>query len=191
MKFIQQALSLFLSCCPVLVTAPAGFAQTDQSTRITDDSGYSSARTTGSRRIGENETTALAVCEEFALTAKEGNAESAAEAKAASQDPITRFAQSLVSAVTAHADRSTRVADSENSYLFHGYFFRSLTTISADGDNNKGLALVAYPAEYRSSGVKTLLVTKKGLVFEKDLGPSTATVAPTIGLRTSDWRPAE
>lgn len=186
MKSKKQALSLFLSCF-MLVSAVAGFAQTNQSTRTTAGSGP----TADSRRMGENETTALAVCEEFALAAKEGNAKSVGDTKAASQDPITRFAQSLVSASAANAGRTARVTGSESPYLFHGYYFRSLAKISADGNNNKGLALVAYPAEYQSSGVKTFLVTKKGLVFEKDLGPNTATVAPSISLRTSGWTPAE
>src|SRR6202051_1933198 len=43
------------------------------------------------RRIGENEATAIEVCEEFAM------AKNAADAKAASEDPITQFAQSLAS----------------------------------------------------------------------------------------------
>jgi hypothetical protein len=32
---------------------------------------------------------------------------------------------------------------------------------------------VAYPAEYRSSGVKTFIVGENGAVFEKDLGKKT------------------
>jgi hypothetical protein len=40
-----------------------------------------------------------------------------------------------------------------------------------------GFALVAYPAEYGNSGVMTFLVTHKGEVFEKDLGPGTAKIA--------------
>ena len=143
------------------------------------------------RRIGENETTAITVCEEFALSETEANTKSVADAKAASQDPITRFAQSLVTPDTPNTDLSAHVADQQDPYLFHGYYFRRLTGISADGGNNKGLALVVYPADYRSSGVKTFLVTKKGLVFEKDLGPTTATVAPGITVRTSGWSPVE
>jgi Protein of unknown function (DUF2950) len=40
-----------------------------------------------------------------------------------------------------------------------------------------GFALVAYPAEYRNSGVMTFIVNHAGMVFEKDLGPNTAQVA--------------
>jgi hypothetical protein len=144
------------------------------------------------RRIGENETTAIEVCEEFALTKTAGDAKAAGELKAASQDPITRFAQGLITAGTANDDSITRPADDEKVYLFHGYYFRRVTGDSAAaGGKKKGLALVAYPADYRSSGVKTFIVTQKGIVFEKDLGPGTTTVAPSISTRSSGWHTAE
>src|SRR5712671_1819556 len=50
------------------------------------------------RRVGENEATAIQVCEEFAM------AKNAAAAKAVSEDSITRFAQSLASSAPANAD---------------------------------------------------------------------------------------
>ena len=40
-----------------------------------------------------------------------------------------------------------------------------------------GFALVAYPAEYRNSGVMTFVVNHQGNVFQKDLGPNTEEVA--------------
>ena len=40
-----------------------------------------------------------------------------------------------------------------------------------------GFALVAYPAEYRNSGVMTFIVNHAGTVFQKDLGPDTARLA--------------
>ena len=36
-----------------------------------------------------------------------------------------------------------------------------------------GFALVAAPAEYRVTGVKTFIVSHDGIVYEKDLGPET------------------
>jgi hypothetical protein len=51
--------------------------------------------------------------------------------------------------------------------------------------------LVAYPANYRSSGVKTFIVTQDGIVYERDLGPNTTTAAPNIRARSSTWRAAE
>jgi hypothetical protein len=38
-----------------------------------------------------------------------------------------------------------------------------------------GFALVAAPAEYGQSGLKTFMVSHTGVVYEKDLGPSTLT----------------
>ena len=71
---------------------------------------------------------------------------------------------------------------------FHGYYFKILTkqgAAAAGGEleyvvNGKmigGFALVAYPAEYRNSGVMTFIVNHAGKVFQKDLGPNTAQVA--------------
>src|SRR3984957_2609635 len=138
------------------------------------------------RRIGENEAVAIEVCEEFAMTKKDQ------VAKPASYDPITQFAQSLVSGGSANGG-------SNDSSSFHGYYFRPGNGNSAaptngyvsGGHKKGGLVLVAYPAEYRSSGVKNFIVTKSDIVYEKDLGPGTTTVAPTIKSRTSGWRPAE
>ncbi len=135
------------------------------------------------RRIGENEATGIQVCEEFAMAKNE------AEAKVASEDPITQFAQSLASAAAANADN-------KESNPFHGYYFRIVAPnpasgVSGRGKRTGGLTLVAYPAGYQSSGVKTFVVTQKGVVFEKDLGPGTTTVAPQMKARTgSSWHPA-
>jgi hypothetical protein len=134
------------------------------------------------RTIGENEATAIAVCEEFAMASNE------ADAKAASEDPITRFAQSLSSAGAANADN-------KESTPFHGYYFRAVPGNSASGESGRGkrgngLTLVAYPVAYQSSGVMTFVVTWRGTVFEKDLGPGTTTIAPQMKARTgSSWHP--
>ncbi|MCU1300186.1 MAG: putative exported protein [Candidatus Sulfotelmatobacter sp.] len=151
------------------------------------------------RRVGENESTAIQVCEEFAMTTTmttkktEGNAQARSD-KADSEDPITRFAQSLVTGGTGSANSS-------GPLLFHGYYFRTLSGDSeagkakyvSDGKSRKrgAVALVAYPSDYRSSGVKTFIVTQKGIVFEKDLGAATTTEAQTIKTRSSGWRTAE
>jgi hypothetical protein len=141
------------------------------------------------RRIGENEATALQVCEEFALTKKDQ------VAKPASYDPITQFAQNLSSADTTNGN-------SNSSSPFHGYYFRIVNGNSAaatnsyvsGGGHKKGsVSLVAYPAEYRSSGVKTFIVTRPDIVYEQDLGPNTMTVAPGIKAKARNvgWRVAE
>ena len=131
------------------------------------------------RRIGENESAAIQVCEEFALTKKDQ------DQKPASYDPITQFAQNLVSP-------NTTSAKSDGPSRFHGYYFRLVDSAVSSHDHKKGsVTLVAYPVEYRSSGVKTFVVTGHDIVYEKDLGPDTSTVAPGIKARNSGWRPAE
>jgi Protein of unknown function (DUF2950) len=134
------------------------------------------------RRVGENEITAIDVCEEFAL------AKTARAAKADSSDPITEFAHSLASGGAANAD-------SKESTPFHGYYFRIVTNNSepekSSADKKGSLTLVAYPAQYKSSGVKTFVVTGDGLVYERDLGPGTTKLAPEIkGASGSSWHPA-
>ena len=122
------------------------------------------------RRIGENEATAIQVCEEFAMAKNEE------DAKAASEDPITQFAENLVSAGPANAAN-------KNAQPFHGYYFRIVApdgSLQVSAKKARGLTLIAYPAEYQSSGVKTFVVTKHGVVFEKDLGPATTTIAPLM-----------
>ena len=132
------------------------------------------------RRIGENEAAAIAVCEEFAI------ASNSADVKKDSEDPITQFAQSLASAGP--------IGTSKQSNPFHGYYFRIVAgnnTSDVSTRGKKNLKLVAYPAEYKSSGVKTFVVTHRGIVREKDLGPDTRTIAPQMTVRTgSNWHPA-
>jgi hypothetical protein len=133
------------------------------------------------RRIGENEAAAIQVCEEFAIAKKEQ------DTKPASYDPITQFAQSLAS-----------IPNTGGSSPFHGYYFQIVNgaaatrSSAAGGDNKKAsVTLVAYPVEYRSSGVKTFIVTRHDIVYEKDLGPNTTTVAPGTKARNSSWRASE
>jgi hypothetical protein len=44
----------------------------------------------------------------------------------------------------------------------------------------EGFAFIAYPAEYRSSGVMTFIVGPNCVVYRKDLGPTTATLAKAM-----------
>jgi hypothetical protein len=71
---------------------------------------------------------------------------------------------------------------------FHGYYFKILTRQGPDARGGAadyvvqgrmigGFALVAYPAQYRNSGVMTFIVNHDGTVFQKDLGPHTAELA--------------
>jgi hypothetical protein len=43
-----------------------------------------------------------------------------------------------------------------------------------------GFALIAAPAQYRVTGVKTFIVGPDGIVYQKDLGPDTLNIAKKI-----------
>jgi hypothetical protein len=71
---------------------------------------------------------------------------------------------------------------------FHGYYFKILTKQGAAASGGTldyivrgkmigGFALVAYPAQYRNSGVMTFIVNHTGSVFQRDLGTETAKLA--------------
>lgn len=130
------------------------------------------------RRIGENEATAIQVLEEFAIARKNDSV------KADSEDPITRFAEELVSAGAANTYNN-------DSQPFHGYYFRIVRDPAAtDIKKARVLTLIAYPAEYRSSGVMTFVVSHHGTVHQKDLGPNTTSLAPRIKAGTGpSWQP--
>jgi Protein of unknown function (DUF2950) len=80
---------------------------------------------------------------------------------------------------------------------YHGYLFR---IIAAQGKGAPGgaydyrvkgrlfggFAVVAYPASYGLSGVKTFIVNHDGIVYEKDLGPATATTAAAMSAYNPD-----
>lgn len=87
---------------------------------------------------------------------------------------------------------------------FHGYYFKILTKQGAAAPGGEleyvvkgkmigGFALVAYPAEYRNSGVMTFIVSHTGTVYQKDLGPRTAELAERMTAYNPDktWQKAE
>jgi Protein of unknown function (DUF2950) len=43
-----------------------------------------------------------------------------------------------------------------------------------------GFAMVAYPAQYGSSGIMTFIVNHDGVVYQKDLGPNTTALAQSM-----------
>jgi hypothetical protein len=70
-----------------------------------------------------------------------------------------------------------------NTIPVHGYYFRAMPGLG------KTAFFIAYPAEYRSSGVMTFVVDRDGVVVERDLGPDTAKVARNMNgyKRDSTW----
>ena len=87
---------------------------------------------------------------------------------------------------------------------FHGYYFRILTKQGAaakggardyvvNGQLTRGFAFVAYPSEYRNSGVVTFIVSQDGVVYEQDLGPDTGKLAAAMSEYNPDktWSPSD
>lgn len=78
-----------------------------------------------------------------------------------------------------------------DSYPFYGYFFRPLLRqgpsavggamdYSEDGRLVKGIAGVAFPAEYGTSGIMTFIFSMDGVVYQRDLGADTTSIAQSM-----------
>jgi len=92
----------------------------------------------------------------------------------------------------------------EKGSAYHGYYFKVLKGQGAAARLGKldyvingvmigGFALIATPADYRVTGVKTFIVSYDGVVYEKDLGPDTLSVAKKIERFNPDksWHPTD
>jgi len=149
------------------------------------------------RRIGANELDAIAICRgyveaqyDYAMQKREGY-------------DVNQYAQRIISTkgkqdglAWQNADGSwegpvgEKVADaiergySKRTEPYHGYFFKVLKGQGPAAPLGKmdyvvkgamigGFALMAAPAEYRVTGVKTFIVSNDGVVYQKDLGPNT------------------
>src|SRR5271163_3388269 len=87
---------------------------------------------------------------------------------------------------------------------FHGYYFRMLTRQGANapsgakdyivnGKMTGGFAFVAYPAQYRNSGVMTFIINQDSDLLQKDLGTDTAQTAAAMTEFDPDpsWTPVQ
>jgi len=152
------------------------------------------------RRVGRNEMSTIRVCQELAAAEKEYyTAEHTGYAqkffsdegqhdglywKAADGEP-----RSPIGPLVASAVAEGYAPDQNSAHApYRGYYFRILTrsgkgapggaqSYLVDGKMTKGFAFVAYPAEYRSSGVMTFIVGVDGVVYQKDLGAETGAKA--------------
>jgi hypothetical protein len=82
-------------------------------------------------------------------------------------------------------------ADARAGQSYHGYHYRILEgqgshapggakSYLRGGRMTEGFALVAWPARYNDTGVMTFIVSKDGVVYEKDLGPGSAAAAQAM-----------
>ena len=90
---------------------------------------------------------------------------------------------------------------SSRTQPFHGYYFKILKgqgpaarlgqlDYVVQGVMIGGFGLVAWPAEYRVTGVQTFIVSYDGVVYQKDLGPDTTKTAEAMERYNPDktWR---
>ena len=87
---------------------------------------------------------------------------------------------------------------------YRGYLYRILTAQGKDAPDGEyeylvkgkmigGFAAIAYPARYGASGIKTFIVNHDGVVYEKDMGQDSSSVAAKISLFNPDasWTKSE
>jgi Protein of unknown function (DUF2950) len=150
------------------------------------------------RRIGHNELDAINVCKgivaaqrDYAASAHDGKPVGSYAARLVSEpgkqnglyweakegEPESPAGPMLAQAASEGYDTSG------NRTPYHGYYYRMLPAAG-------GFGFVAYPADYRASGVMTFLVSQKGVIYEKDLGDKTADIAQQMSSYAPDktWR---
>jgi len=160
------------------------------------------------RRIGKNEVSTIRVCEQLAAAEKEYLAMQNVYAAKIASDAGQKNGlywdgepKSPIGPKIAAADTTSKNA---TAAPFRGYYFRVLAdqgkdapggakSYMSDGKMTGGFAIVAYPAEYRSSGVMTFIIGSDGVVHEKDLGKKTETEAQAMKSFNPDssWHRAE
>src|ERR1700686_2362069 len=166
------------------------------------------------RRIGRNEISAIRVCQELVASEKEYSAQHHEYARKIFSDEGKRDGlywkaangepQSPIGPLVAAAVPQSFAQSKEGpSTPYRGYYFHVLTgerkngspakSYLANGKTTQGFAFVAYPAIYRSSGVMTFIVNQDGVVYERDLGPKTETVAKVMKEfdASSGWKKSE
>jgi hypothetical protein len=173
------------------------------------------------RRIGRNELGAIAVCEgyvqsqiEYGSKGRDGNPSVIYAQRFHSNSgkhdglywPVSKGEpESPMGPFVASASAEEYSGQAVGSPVpYYGYVYRIITeqgpdapggakSYMVDGKLTGGFALIAYPAEYRSSGVMTFIVNQDGVVYQQDLGDQTGDLASkTIAYNPdSSWEPAQ
>ena len=168
------------------------------------------------RRIGRNEYSAIRICQELVAAQKEYYAMQHNEYakqfysdegqhdglywKVSGGEPQSPIGPLVASAVAEGYAKDK--ADPPTPY--RGYFFHVLTRQGKNAPAGaksyivkdkmtEGFAFLAYPAEYRSSGVMTFIVNQDGVVYQKDLGKKTEALGKSMQEYNpnSSWQKAE
>ena len=166
------------------------------------------------RRVGRNELSAIEICRgyveaqhEYALIKRDAG--------------VNQYAQRIISTPGKQDGLAWRNEDgswggpigekvaeaiargySNRSEPYHGYFFKVLKGQGRAAPLGEldfvvkdvmigGFALIAFPAQYRLTGVQTFIVSHDGVVYQKDLGPKTIELANAIDRFNPDksWTP--
>ena len=166
------------------------------------------------RRVGRNELDAIEICHgyveaqyEYAMTRHEGG--------------VNQFAQRIISGAGKQDGLAWQNSDgtwdgpigenvakaiargyTSGNEPYRGYFFQVLKgqgpaapmgqmDYVVKGAMIGGFALIAAPAQYRNTGVKTFMVSNDGVIYEKDLGPNTLEIVRRIDRFNPDntWTP--
>jgi hypothetical protein len=171
------------------------------------------------RRIGSNETAAMDACRDLVEAQKQYFARPAGNlskqfAQRMVSDPgrhnglywqdASNELDSPLNPLIAYAYGKNANDQGGDQYPFNGYYFRILTSQGphapggaknyvVDGRMTAGFAFVAYPVEYRSSGLMTFIVKESGAIYEKDLGPGTTKLAEAMTAYDPDstWQRAQ
>jgi hypothetical protein len=168
------------------------------------------------RRVGRNELSAIRVCEELVAAEKEYHSMARDEyarkifSAAGTHDGLywsaaAGEAKSPIGPLVARAVATGDAAEhsSTPAIPYRGYYYHILTGQGRDAPGGarsyltdskmSGFAFVAYPAEYRSSGVMTFIVGEDGVVYQKDLGKKTVAIVKAMNEYDPDssWQKAQ
>jgi hypothetical protein len=167
------------------------------------------------RRVGRNELDAIQICQgyveaqhEYALMKRDVY-------------KVNQYAQRIIATpgqedglawqntdgswggpVGENVARAIKTGYTSKTEPYHGYYFKVLKGQGPDAPLGQldyvikgvmigGFALVASPAQYGVTGIKSFLVSQDGVVYEKDLGPNTSAAFAKMDRFNPDktWRP--
>lgn len=169
------------------------------------------------RRIGQNELDAIQVCRRFVTAQREY----ASEKRDGSR--VHQYAQQIIATpgrqnglawqnadgtwagpIAEGVARAVAEGYGDRRDPYHGYYFKVLKAqgpaaplgeldFVVQGAMIGGFALVAAPADYEVTGIKTFIVSHDGVVHEKDLGPATLEIFKVMERYDPDesWSPVE
>jgi hypothetical protein len=169
------------------------------------------------RRIGKNELDAIEVCraivdaqDDYADADPMKTGKRAYAAKILSDpgtrdglywetkegEPLSPLGELVADAVVQGYPIPTSADHTPQPY--HGYYYHMLHAQGAgaaggarsyveNGLLTGGFGVIAWPADYENSGIMTFIVNQAGVVYQKDLGPDTETIAAAM----TDFDPGE